>query len=86
MVPVHKHDKKYLRVYFKGILYEYNCLCFGLNCALRVFTKLLKPIISFHRQKGHISVVYLDDFLLMGDAYDKENSSTAGTLKMYCKL
>nr|CAH7731620.1 unnamed protein product [Callosobruchus chinensis] len=51
MVPVHKQDKKYLRFYFNSILYEYNCLCFGLNCAPMVFTKLLKPIISFLRKK-----------------------------------
>nr|CAH7758966.1 unnamed protein product [Callosobruchus chinensis] len=52
---------------FDGILYEYNyCMPFGINCAPFVFTKLMKPPLAFLRGKGLPSVLYLDDFLLLG--------------------
>lgn len=40
---------------------------FGLNCAPYIFTKLMKPVISYLRNRGLVSVLYLDDFLLFGN-------------------
>nr|CAH7749579.1 unnamed protein product [Callosobruchus chinensis] len=70
LVPIHRHYRKYLRFRFANCLYEYNCLCFGINCAPRLFTKIIKPIVAYLRYKGHCSIVYLDDFLLLGKSYD----------------
>lgn len=39
---------------------------FGLGPAPRVFTKILKPVISFLRQQGLRIVVYHDDILIIG--------------------
>nr|CAH7742683.1 unnamed protein product [Callosobruchus chinensis] len=66
-VPVYKKHQKYLRFSFNSQIYEYNCLCFGVSCAPMIFTKLLKPVVNFLRQRGFLSVVYLDDFLLLGN-------------------
>nr|CAH7760283.1 unnamed protein product [Callosobruchus chinensis] len=66
-VPVYKKHRKYLRFSFNSQIYEYNCLCFGVSCAPMIFTKLLKPVVNFLRQSGFLSVVYLDDFLLLGN-------------------
>ncbi|ODM90605.1 Transposon Ty3-I Gag-Pol polyprotein [Orchesella cincta] len=44
----------------------YTCLPFGLSCAPRVFTKLMKPVVETLRSQGHLSVIYLDDLLLLG--------------------
>lgn len=71
LVPICPQHKKYLRFYFNDHLYEYNCLCFGISCAPLVFTKIIKPVIAYLREKGFMSVVYLDDFLLMGRNYDE---------------
>ncbi|VEN46531.1 unnamed protein product [Callosobruchus maculatus] len=66
LVSVNKRHRKYLRFQFNNRLYEFNCMPFGLNCAPLIFTKLMKPVLSFLREKGFISVLYLDDFLLLG--------------------
>lgn len=44
-VPVAQPHQKLLRFEWKGKIYEYQCLPFGLSSAPRVFTKLLKPIL-----------------------------------------
>lgn len=66
LVPVNNLHKKYLRFQFNKSLYQFNCMPFGLNCAPLIFTKLMKPILSSLRQQGLMSVLYLDDFLLLG--------------------
>ena len=55
---VDKHHK-YLRFYWQGSLYQYKCMPNGLSSAPRVFTKLLKPVYSTLRQKGHLNVGYI---------------------------
>lgn len=70
LVPIHKSHRKYLRFCFKNTYYEFSCLPFGLCTAPFVFTKLLKPVLSTLRKKGILSVVYLDDFLILGNSYE----------------
>lgn len=66
LIPITKADKKYLRFEFQGTLYEFNCLPFGLNTAPSVFTKIMKPVVSYLRSLGLISCIYLDDLLCIG--------------------
>lgn len=65
-VSVNKKFRKYLKFHWKGKLYEFTCLPMGLACAPRIFTKLLKPLFSFLRSSGFLSVYYFDDTLLIG--------------------
>ena len=60
-VPILARHRRYLRFSWEGQLYEFQCLPFGLCSAPRVFTKLLKPVMSVLRQKGFRSLIYLDD-------------------------
>ncbi|CAG7820539.1 unnamed protein product [Allacma fusca] len=66
LVPVNKDYWKFLRFQFNGKLYEFTCLCFGLNIAPRIFTKILRPVVGYLRSLGHESCVYLDDIFLLG--------------------
>jgi len=68
-VPINEDSKKLLRFEWDGILYEFNCLPFGLSTAPRIFTKLMKPVFHYLRNTGLSSVNYLDDFLLLGVSY-----------------
>ena len=70
LVSIAKTDRKYLRFTYKGELYEFTCLPFGLNVAPWVFTKILKPIAAYFRKRGCLSVFYLDDMLLMGKSHE----------------
>ncbi|KAL7287683.1 hypothetical protein TKK_0018079 [Trichogramma kaykai] len=84
MLSIEESHRKYLRFEFGNETYEFSCLAFGLNVAPLVFTKLLKPVMSFLRGRGLLSVVYLDDFLLIGKDFDscaKNFSITSKTLK-----
>ena len=69
LVPVHKSHRKYLRFKYNNILYEFNCLPFGLCTAPYVFTKLLKPVMEYLRTHGMISVVYIDDIFCIGTTF-----------------
>jgi len=69
LIPVAKSDRKFLRFSFEGKLYEFTCLPFGLNRAPYTFTKLLKPIVSYLRERGYLSIIYLDDIMLLGNSY-----------------
>ena len=44
---------------------QFTCLPFGLACAPRVFTKLLKPVVAFFRRHGIRMIIYLDDMIVM---------------------
>ena len=46
-------SRRYVRFQWKGLLYEFCCLCFGLSPAPLVFTKLLKVPISLSLEKAH---------------------------------
>lgn len=67
-VPVARSHRKFLRFVFDNKTYEFNCLPFGLASAPYVFTKLLKPVAHFLRSRGFLSVIYLDDIILMGES------------------
>lgn len=71
LIPIHRESRKYLRFYFQGQLFEFLVLPFGLSTAPYIFTKVLKPVIHFLRARGLLSVVYLDDFLCIGDNFEK---------------
>ena len=61
-------SRKYVRFQWKGLLYEFCCLCFGLSPAPLVFTKLLKVPISLLRKLSVRIIIYLDDMLLMASS------------------
>lgn len=69
LVSVHESHRKYLRFKLNGILYEFNCLPFGLSTSPFVFTKILKPVAEYLRSRHMISVYYLDDIFCIGRTY-----------------
>ena len=58
-VPVDESHQKFLEFQLQGILCQFTCLAQGVSSAPRLFTKLLKPVFSHLRRKGHISMVIL---------------------------
>ena len=51
--------------------YMFKVMPNGYADAMRVFTKLLKPVFSQLRKIGHLSVVYVDDTFLQGDTFEE---------------
>lgn len=86
-VPIHTTQRKYLRFKYNNVLYEFNCLPFGLCTAPFVFTKLLKPVMEYLRKVHHmISVIYLDDVLCIGKTYSECADNVYVTKKLFQKL
>ncbi|XP_070521642.1 uncharacterized protein [Cardiocondyla obscurior] len=65
LVWIYAGHRKYLRFRFKGKLYQYLCLPFGLCSSPYVFTKVTKPVVYTLRSWGILLVLYLDDFLFI---------------------
>ena len=69
-VPLHSSSQKHIRLKWKGNVYQFLCLCFGLSSAPRVFTKLMKILISVMR-KLNVRLIFLDDILIMASPKKK---------------
>lgn len=86
MVSVHKSHRKYLRFMFEKELYQYNCLPFGLCTAPRLFTKIMRPVITLLRSQGFLSNIYLDDLLLIGLSYANCQENVNQTVSLLKRL
>ena len=85
-VPAALSDQKYLVFNFEGQLYKYVCLPNGLSSAPRIFTKLMKPVFSALRKKGHQIMGYLDDSILMGDTFEECGKVVVASVELLTKL
>ena len=71
-IGVHPDHKRFLRFFWDGQCWEYQCLCFGLSSCPRIFTKIMKVAVCFLRTHFKIHVtVYLDDLLLMAPTMEE---------------
>ena len=64
LILVHPFYQKFLQFTWKESLYQFQCLPFGLSCAPRVFTKVMKPVVAFLKER-EIKLIYLDDLLII---------------------
>ncbi|XP_067213058.1 uncharacterized protein [Linepithema humile] len=86
LVLIEESSRKFLRFSFHETIFEFTALSFGLNLAPFVFTKIMKPVASFLRKRGYVSIIYLDDFLLIGDSFEDCKSNVDMTLHLLTKL
>ena len=70
-VPLHKDSQKFVRFPWKGSLYQFQCLCFGLSPAPRIFSKLMKVPVALIRKLGGRIIVFLDDILLIAPSIEE---------------
>ena len=63
-VPVKLSDRKWLGFCIGGQTYRYRVLPFGLSTAPRTFTRVVKVVAEYLRQRGIFVYVYLDDWLI----------------------
>lgn len=62
-VPMNKASWRYLRFVWRGIVYQFKALPFGLSPAPYIFTRITKPVAALARGKGIRLKMYLDDWL-----------------------
>lgn len=80
LVPVHVSCQKYLRFLFQGEIFEFTAMPFGLSSAPYIFTKIMRTVVATLRERGFLSVIYLDDFLLFGDTFKDCSTNVRETL------
>lgn len=86
VVPIHPDFKKYLRFIYRRTLYQFNVLPFGLSTAPYLFTKLIKPFLSFLRYRDILCVGYIDDILIISSSFDQSRRDTLLAVTMLQKL
>ncbi|OXA45296.1 putative enzymatic polyprotein [Folsomia candida] len=86
LISVSRSDRKFLRFSWKGELYQFNCLCFGLSSAPTTFTKILRPVMRYLRISGIRNVIYLDNPFTIGNSYENCLLSTFTTIRILEKL
>ena len=69
-IPTHENYQKYLKLFWKEEYYQCIVLPNGFLPAVRVFTKDLTPPFKYLRSNGHLSVKYIDNFLLLVETFD----------------
>ena len=67
-VPIHPQSRKFLRVVWRGIVYQFRVLCFGLCTAPQVFTRVMAPVASILHSRGIRMLRYLDDWLILSSS------------------
>ena len=69
-----------------GNPFKFGAMPNGYVDAMRIFTKLLKPVFSTLREFGYESVIYVDDSLLQGETFEECMSNIIATLKALQEL
>jgi hypothetical protein len=85
-VPVHPSHQKYLRFTWKGRIFQFTCLAFGLAPAPRYFTKILKVVAAFLRRQGMRLIVYLDDILIVNTSKDSTKADVNKVVELLQNL
>ena len=78
-VAMHHAFFKYLCFDFEGVRYCFKALVFGLSCAPRVFTKLLKVPLSSMRMEGYKNSAWLDDIILVGSSSQDTSNAVSNS-------
>lgn len=86
LIPIDEQHRKYLRFQWRHTTYEYTALPFGLSTAPYIFTKIMRPVVSFFRQRGFQSVIYLDDFLFLGSSLEECQANVNASLNLLLSL
>ena len=85
-VPMHRAVKKYLRSRVNKRTYQFTCLPFGLATSPREFTKLLRPVVAWLRQRGVKLHVYLDNWLIRAESPEQAQLHSEMTITLLQRL
>ena len=85
-VAVNPDDRRWLRFVWRDSHYQFTCLPQGLTSAPRIFTKLLKPVLSHLRTMGIIILCYIDDCIIIADSPSELLIHTEYAIKLFDRL
>ena len=85
-VPILRAHQKFLRFVWRKKIFQFSCLPFGLSSAPRLFTKVLKAVVAFFRERGIRLVIYLDDILIWNGKEEKLKTDVVFVTKVLQSL
>jgi hypothetical protein len=85
-ILIHSDFQNYLRFRWRGKCFRYSALPFGITTAPRVFTKLLKTIMTVLRMRGIRIVAYIDDLLILAKTKEEARAHTKEVLELLIAL
>ena len=85
-IPIAEEDRKYLKFIWQDNVYQFRALPNGLTSGPRLFTKLLKPPLSFLRKMGITVVAYIDDTLVISNTRKHSYLAVEKTTKILSEL
>jgi hypothetical protein len=65
-VPVHPDDRRFLAFRWRGKVYWYRSLPFGLTSSPRILHKVLRPLLASFHIRGLRVLIYVDDLIIFG--------------------
>ena len=63
-IAIHPLFRKFLTFIFLGVYYQYTCLPQGLTSSPRIFTKVMKAVLTYLRSFAIKIAAWLDDFIM----------------------
>ena len=85
-IPMHVTHRQFLAFRWRGRLWRFKTLPFGLNSAPYIFTKLMKPVTAILRRLGIRAILYLDDLLIMAQSKKETKRHLATALELIIAL
>ena len=85
-VPMHCRHRCFLRFRYKGKVYQFKTLPFGLSTAQKTFTRCTWPILLYCCKLGITLFLYPDDALVLGDTYDQAKTNGRIVAKLLLDL
>ena len=82
-IPVKCRDRDLLQFKYHGKRYRYTCLPNGYSPGPRVFTRIMKALLSYLRVRYGVNLVfYIDDTLIYGDSFMAVQQYVSHTLRV----
>ena len=76
-VSIHPEFRKFFRFLFHGELFEFMALPQDFRDSPRIFTKILKPILSYLRSVAIDIIMFIDDSLILADSISECRDNVA---------
>ena len=76
-LPIAEDHQRFLSFEWRGEIYSYRCLPFGLNVAPLAITKLYRNMVEHLGSRGHRLIMYIDDILILGRTKEECDASVS---------